>query len=40
MFTCLNSLRDVEPTVNLLLDDSPMETRPDIPPEDEEIDNE
>jgi hypothetical protein len=26
IFTCLNSLRDVEPTVNLLLDDYPMDS--------------
>jgi hypothetical protein len=31
LFTCLNSLRDVEPSVGLILDDRSMDTEPDRP---------
>ncbi|HZC05627.1 MAG TPA: hypothetical protein VE338_08295, partial [Ktedonobacterales bacterium] len=31
LFTCLNSLRDVEPSVGLILDERSMDTEPDRP---------
>jgi hypothetical protein len=36
LFFCLNSLRDVEPQIKLLLDDHDMDSRPDLKIEEAE----